>query len=539
MVSLTPPTAARTARAAKKALTPDEKKPTAVLAGIAIGYILLITLVWVGIGKFAATRAIVDARHQATEWSNQLSQHFVFTQQTFKTGKLQTYDKALFKRIPRDKSIFRYMLLKLDGTVFWSSRKSLIGTKLDTPLIRQVEASGETQTATRVVPSKQIEGLNLTFRDNSRPLRATQRVTEVAVPVFYKKKQVGTFVGYSNVTWKTEMMTGNAKRIAAIITVILGLIFAGIAFLVWSFAKARARQLIKLEKSRREAVELSDQLQSMNEDIVILNKDLSRNIKVLRETQDKVIRKGKMAQLGQLTATVAHDIRNPLGTVRTSAFLLRRKFIKDNPKMEKPLERIEKGVNRCDAIISELLDFARSKTLSAQLRNLDDWLISLLKEQLPALPAEITIEFHPGLGDTETAFDPDSLSRAIINFLTNASEAMVGKGGDAPAKPTTNPKIIISTRRTERGTEISVKDNGPGISAENLEKIRDPLFTTKAYGVGLGLPAIENIFEQHKGGLDIHSVAGKGAELIGWISPDLDQLASAKASDKADGQHAA
>jgi len=259
----------------------------------------------------------------------------------------------------------------------------------------------------------------------------------------------------------------------------------------------------------------------------------------LRETQDTVIRKGKLAQLGQLTATVAHDIRNPLGTVRTSAFLLRRKFVKDHPNMEKPLNRIEKGVDRCDAIISELLDFARSKSLSLKARNFDDWMIQLLNDQLSSLPAEVAIEFHPGLGETQTLFDPDSMSRAIINFLTNACEAMVGKGSDKPLTPTQNPKIIISTRATPRGIEISVQDNGPGISAENLAKILDPLFTTKSYGVGLGLPAIEKIFEQHKGGLDIRSTPGQGAVFTGWISTNLHESGTDGMNGKSADQSAA
>jgi len=186
--------------------------------------------------------------------------------------------------------------------------------------------------------------------------------------------------------------------------------------------------------------------------------------------------------------------------------------------MEKPLARIEKGVERCDGIITQLLDFARSKDICLERQNFDSWLVDLLREQAEQLPSQISFECTLGLNDTEYAFDADNLARAVINFLSNASEAMLGKGNDRPVDPTPNPTIYVSTSLTERGIEISVADNGPGIPAKNLEKILDPLFTTKSFGVGLGLPAVEKIFEQHGGGMDIWSQEGKGATFTGWIA---------------------
>jgi signal transduction histidine kinase len=101
--------------------------------------------------------------------------------------------------------------------------------------------------------------------------------------------------------------------------------------------------------------------------------------------------------------------------------------------------------------------------------------------------------------------------------MSNASEAMVGKGDDPARIATSNPRIEIVTARTERGIEISVKDNGPGIASENLAKILEPLFTTKNFGTGLGLPAVEKILEQHGGGLSIASQPGQGATFTAWF----------------------
>jgi signal transduction histidine kinase len=113
--------------------------------------------------------------------------------------------------------------------------------------------------------------------------------------------------------------------------------------------------------------------------------------------------------------------------------------------------------------------------------------------------------------------EPARFERAIINLLNNASEALVGKGDDPKSFYCETPAIRISTAVSNRGVEITVADNGPGISADNLAKIREPLFTTKNFGTGLGIPAVEQILEQHGGGLDITSREGGGATFTIWI----------------------
>jgi signal transduction histidine kinase len=118
------------------------------------------------------------------------------------------------------------------------------------------------------------------------------------------------------------------------------------------------------------------------------------------------------------------------------------------------------------------------------------------------------------LDGCEVPFDPSRLQRAVINLISNASEAMVGNGEDPTRFAVAEPCISISTMIVESSAVISVKDNGPGISPENLSKIREPLFTTKSFGTGLGLPAVEQIASQHGGTLEITSELGKGAAFI-------------------------
>jgi PAS domain S-box-containing protein len=267
-------------------------------------------------------------------------------------------------------------------------------------------------------------------------------------------------------------------------------------------------------------------LQQVNDQVTRLNAELSASIQKLRDTQEEMVRAGRMAQLGQLTATVAHELRNPLSAVRTSAFVLDRKTKGKGLGVEQQLQRIDNGIVRCDNIISQLLDFARTRVAQCKLVNIDTWLTSVIEEEAAKLPEAISIECTLGLGDLVAGIDPERMSRGVINLISNASEALVGKGDQLSGGVNFVPYIAIKSIRTERGVEISIKDNGPGISAENLLKIRDPLFTTKSFGTGLGLPAVEKILEQHNGGLDVASKLGDGACFTVWF-PIIETLEEA------------
>ena len=109
--------------------------------------------------------------------------------------------------------------------------------------------------------------------------------------------------------------------------------------------------------------------------------------------------------------------------------------------------------------------------------------------------------------------DPARMRRAITNLISNAVEAMVGRDGLSPRQAIANPRITVSSRRSERGVEITVADNGPGMTADILAKVREPLYTTKNFGTGLGIPAVERILELHDGGLDIQSRPGEGTRV--------------------------
>jgi PAS domain S-box-containing protein len=256
------------------------------------------------------------------------------------------------------------------------------------------------------------------------------------------------------------------------------------------------------------------ELKRINEEILRLNQELAINMQQLKDAQDALVKKGRMEQMGQLTATIAHELRNPLGAVRTSAFLIERKLKDKGLGIESQMSRINNGVMRCDNIITQLLDFSRSKQLVCEAADMDEWLATLVEEEAKRLPEIVQINCILGLDGIKVPFDASRLQRAVVNLISNAAEAMVGNGEAKLTDSANTPCIEISTEIHNDFVCLSVKDNGPGISAELIDKIREPLFTTKSFGTGLGIPAIEQIASQHGGRLEIISQAGQGAAFI-------------------------
>ncbi len=313
------------------------------------------------------------------------------------------------------------------------------------------------------------------------------------------------------------------------------LVGAGAAF--WMFASTLKRlDLVEAEKERADAArEESDtaraETERINGEVAELNRNLADKIRLLKDAQDEIVKKGRMEQMGQLTATIAHELRNPLGAVRTSAFLVEKKVRGLNLGLEAQMQRINNGVQRCDNIITQLLDYSRNKPLQCNPGNLDEWLSKVVSEEAAKLPQSVNIELVLGLEERQVPFDEARLQRAIINLLSNAAEAMTAGPKRGVAETPAEHKLWITTRVD--GTEaviIQVKDNGPGISAENLAKVREPLFTTKSFGTGLGIPAIEQIAQQHGGRLEIHSRPGEGATFEIYLPFSMTQQMGADAA---------
>ncbi len=243
----------------------------------------------------------------------------------------------------------------------------------------------------------------------------------------------------------------------------------------------------------------------------------------LRAAQAGLLRQERLATLGQLTATVSHELRNPLGVIQTSTFVVRDNLKGCDPRVGRSLERIERSVIRCDRIIEELLDYTRIRQLEPEPTPIDTWLEGVLEEQ--ALHTDITLRREFGLAGVKVFLDHDRFRRAVINVFDNACQAMVGddndKVGDDNGKIVEGAHILtIQTSKSNGRIEVVFEDNGPGIPLDVLPKIFEPMFSTKGFGVGLGLPVVKQIMEQHGGGIVIDSGQGRGTRACLWLPSD-------------------
>jgi signal transduction histidine kinase len=232
----------------------------------------------------------------------------------------------------------------------------------------------------------------------------------------------------------------------------------------------------------------------------------------LKAAQEQLLLSERLATLGQLTATVSHELRNPLGTIRSSAFVVRESADRENDRTRRALDRIDRNVERCDRIIDELLDFTRDRPLDIQPVVIDGWLAELLDGV--DLPEGIKREVDLQCGAASVPFDPESLRRCIINVHENACHALNTKRQELPDA---NLRLVIRTRMTTDRLEVRVEDTGIGIKAEVLPRIFEPLFSTKGFGVGLGLVITRKIIRSHGGDIAISSVEGQGTQVLLWL----------------------
>lgn len=231
---------------------------------------------------------------------------------------------------------------------------------------------------------------------------------------------------------------------------------------------------------------------------------LKRREEQLREfTTQKIMESERLALIGQLSANVAHELNNPLTGIVTYSHLLLERIPLDDPNRNS-ISKIVVQANRSKDIIRGLLDFSRQRKPDMTVCDITSILkecVSLVEDQALFLNIKIRKEWDPNL--PPGVVDPSQIERVFMNIIINAAEVMESSG------------LLTLTSRfdpVEQDIVIDIKDSGPGISEENLEKVFDPFFTTKdvGHGTGLGLAISDGIVTKHGGTLTLHSEEGKG-----------------------------
>jgi signal transduction histidine kinase len=221
----------------------------------------------------------------------------------------------------------------------------------------------------------------------------------------------------------------------------------------------------------------------------------------LQEAEDAVRRSDRLAALGQLSAGLAHELRNPLGTIKASAEMLSKNLAGGDELAREMVDFISTEVDRTNSLVTRFLDFARPLALRPEKTDLDaviDRAIQQVERHQPPFDLSIYKNYSPDI--RPFPFDGELMERVIYNLLLNAAQASPPKSA-----------ITVKTRLTGDMAEIAIIDRGSGIEPKHLENIFNPFFTTKRGGVGLGLAIVSKIVDEHGGRMAVESEPGHGS----------------------------
>lgn len=228
---------------------------------------------------------------------------------------------------------------------------------------------------------------------------------------------------------------------------------------------------------------------------------LSESNRNLRAAEASLRRSERLAALGQLTAGLAHELRNPLGTIKASAEMLMKQTAQNRPEvMAEMAGYISTEIDRVNGLISRFLDFARPLQFHPSHSNLRELANTVVRQQAElARQRNVTLAVH--VPDISFVFDADLLLLALSNLVQNAIQA------SAPGQ-----QVTVTAEPSGDIVLLSVADRGEGIQPQHLENIFNPFFTTKAHGVGLGLAIVSKIVDEHGGRIRVRSQ--KGGETV-------------------------
>ena len=230
----------------------------------------------------------------------------------------------------------------------------------------------------------------------------------------------------------------------------------------------------------------------------LFDMELGIMLQTYQEDSDARLRRHeRLATIGQIAGSIGHDLRNPLGVMQSSVYILRKRAGQDE-RVQRHIDKIDAQIRACDDIIKNLLELARNTPPRREpidfVRLFDDAV------EAAAMPAYIVVSIAIG-PDLACLADPVLLRQAIVNLLSNAAQAH----GNQPGH------VYLSVTATDTGTVIAVADDGPGFDPETLTRVFEPLVTTRSSGVGLGLALVKGVTERHGGAVEASNRADGGA----------------------------
>lgn len=228
-----------------------------------------------------------------------------------------------------------------------------------------------------------------------------------------------------------------------------------------------------------------------DDEIRDLSADINLMVKELSKQRDALVRGERLAAIGELAARLAHDLRNPLNVIKHTVNLLARKL---EPQLEESdkshCQRLQRSVKRISHQIDEVMDFVKMSPIQTS----DNSVLEMVQNSIDRLRVPKSVKINLPGRDVVIPCDQKKMEVLFSNLFTNSIDAMDGSG-----------QITLTIDETENYVILEVRDSGPGIPDDKLEKIFEPLYTTKQNGTGLGLVSCREIVKQHQGDIMAHN----------------------------------
>ncbi len=369
------------------------------------------------------------------------------------------------------------------------------------------DLSGDEQDWANLAEKMRLDQVRQTLQtENESPVTQDVMLSGKHYKVFYRSLPFGRFYCLLRPMEEIE----DAKR--ALIWSMLGiaiLVTGLVAFISQRIGKNITEPIIDLVGFTEQVAEgnLDDQCEIKTQDeigdLALAFNQMTRN---LQQSRDKLIQAERLATAGKMSASFAHEIRNPLSSMRMLSQLLMQKP-EMSAEQRQSLQYILEEIERIDNIVKGLMDFARPTTLNLAEQPLVPALqavLSLMEANLTHHQIRLVLEFAPDLPDLQ--FDSDKIKQAFINVVLNAMEAMP-QGGT----------LSVTTFKLEDGISIKVTDTGVGIPEADIEHLFEPFFSRKDKGTGLGLANVKRILEEHGGTVEIENALDEGATVSMWL----------------------
>jgi signal transduction histidine kinase len=278
----------------------------------------------------------------------------------------------------------------------------------------------------------------------------------------------------------------------------------------FAFARRDLDHRAIVPKRAGEFATLAKAFNGMAEIVAMRQHELERRVAErtaeLTAAQHELMKQERYSAIGQLAASVAHELRNPLGAAKNTVHTIQEIAKTGQIDVARPVGRLERSLTRCERIIANLLDYVYVGEPKRRAASFELWLGAFLDMQ--ALPPGISLVRDFAASEAVIAIDAGRLQLVIANVIDNATQAIMDHTDGQPAGTITIATAIAGERLT-----LSIADTGRGIDAENMPRIFESLFSTRSFGMGLGLPTARKIVEQHDGAIAVASEPGEGTRV--------------------------